>query len=339
MILAKAECDSIGPSSDYSRLFTVKARSPKFTHQETLRHRLIYIEDALSGDPDWSFSVSSARAIPFKTLLEEVRSSELRAKPVKWGTEQKGMSPGDELSSEKPTTQIKGKDVPYGFSPRELAELTWRDSANSAADFAEAMAELGVHKSIVNRIIEPYIHVNCIMTGTTLGWLNFFGLRLDKAADPTLRALAEAIWREWNESRPQVLKPGDWHLPFITEQDWDKCSGEIDDIEKVGLYMRKISAARCGGFSYLSWKEPQVYTIGQELERYRLFAESSPIHGSPMEHQATPDTLCYPGSAINGYNGWQESHLAGNLGPGWRQFRKMISGESLAPLPTEYQTV
>jgi hypothetical protein len=178
-IVAEKITDSIGSHSP--RLLTIRATNPKFIHQETLRHRMIYILDALRSDPDFSFSVSSARAIPFHKLLEEVRSYDLRAKPVKWGTEQKGMSPGDEL----PQYPLKFKGSESYVSLREEAEICWTRAAMNAAHEAENMAGLGVHKSIVNRIIEPYIHVHCLMTGVEVGWMNFFGLRLDKAADPS----------------------------------------------------------------------------------------------------------------------------------------------------------
>src|SRR5271154_4271470 len=95
MIEAIAICDSIGEHAP--RLLTIRATNPKFVHQETLRHRLIYVEDMLRGDFDFSFSVSSARAIPFAKLLGEADDPDKMAKPVKWGVEQKGMSMGDEL--------------------------------------------------------------------------------------------------------------------------------------------------------------------------------------------------------------------------------------------------
>ncbi len=206
--------DSI--SNHSPRLLTLRGTTPKFIHQESLRHRMIYILDALRGDFDFSWSVSSSRAIPFTRLLEEVRSDN-RAKPVKWGAEQKGMSPGDEISDEG-----KWVGAEHRLSPRDLAEQVWDAAALSAANHAERMALLGVHKSICNRIIEPYIHVHFLMTGVESGWLNFFGLRLDKAADPTLRAFAEACWVVWNESMPQKLEPGQWHLPYVEDpRNWD----------------------------------------------------------------------------------------------------------------------
>ena len=81
-IVAIVIADSVGEHS--SRLHTQRWRYPKFLHQESLRHRKLYIHDnlALTYDPDFSFSVSSSRAIPFAKMLAEARSDELRAAPV-----------------------------------------------------------------------------------------------------------------------------------------------------------------------------------------------------------------------------------------------------------------
>jgi thymidylate synthase ThyX len=342
-IVAEKITDSIGSHSP--RLLTIRATNPKFIHQETLRHRVIYILDALRGDPDFSFSVSSARAIPFGKLLKEVITDDLRAKPVKWGSEQKGMSPGDKVSS----------DV------AEMAERVWKDAARSAATYADMMAGLGVHKSIVNRIIEPYIHVHCLMTGVEAGWMNFFGLRLDKAADPTLQALAEECWKVWNESEPQKLEPGEWHLPFIDQSDHRAMMKEfvIDRMEQNnrpdeptlvqaaerGLrdaleIKKRISAARCARLSYQSFETGKRSTIEEDLNLFNRLVGGPVLHASPCEHQATPDTrepfdLGRP--MTNPPLGpWSHSELHGNL-KGWVQHRKLLSGEAMAPLPSGYE--
>jgi Thymidylate synthase complementing protein len=336
MIEAKVICDSI---TDHApRLHTQLWRHPKFIHQEALRHRRLYFQDNLGFDPDFSFSVSSSRAIPFAKLLAEVRDDALRAAPVYWGAEQKGMSPGGELT---------GQDL-------YEAQETWRVAAEMAADYAEMSHKLGLHKSICNRIIEPFIHVNCLVTGTAPGWMNFFGLRLDKAADPTLRALAEAAWRAWNESTPTKLEPGQWHLPFVDMEDVLHISGRSDadwarliegkqpyefgDMYRDALgkpgRLVKVSVGRCARLSYLSFETNKRSTIEEDLALYQRLVGSTPLHASPAEHQATPDEQHV--SKNIGFIGWLHAKEAGNLGPGWRQYRKMLPNEAVAPLPEGY---
>jgi thymidylate synthase ThyX len=362
-IVAEKITDSIGSHSP--RLLTIRATNPKFIHQETLRHRTIYILDALRGDPDFSFSVSSARAIPFPKLLEEVRSYDLRARPVKWGTEQRGMSPGDEL----PDYPLTFKSSEGGYlSPRQEAEICWTRAAMNAAHEAEKMAALGVHKSIVNRIIEPYIHVHCLMTGVEAGWMNFFGLRLDKAADPTLQVLAEECWKVWNESVPQKLEPGQWHLPYVGEdndielvkdvlqdriyktlkafenskitrdEQVDKIVDTIEKLDPLEI-VKRMSAARCARLSYRSFETGKRSTIEEDLNLFNRLVGGPVLHASPCEHQATPDTrepfdsgrpMTNPPLGL-----WSHPQLHGNL-KGWVQFRKTLPGEAVAPLPEGY---
>lgn len=312
MISATVICDSIGPHSP--RLVTMRTVAPKFIHQEELRHRM------------FSFSVSSARAIPFKKLVSEAKNPVSQARPVIWGAEQKGMSPGDELSDDKTSWFYKRNNC----SERERAHDLWENAAYHATRYAELMADLGVHKSIVNRIIEPYIHVHVLRTATEPSWMNFFGLRLDKAADPTLRALAEEMWKAWNESRPKLLQPGEWHLPFTDVLEFPSHMGGLEiDLQTC---MIRTSVARCARLSYDSFETGKRSTIEEDLKLYDRLVGSKPLHASPAEHQATPDMLY----DVDIEPLWGSPELHGNL-LGWQQYRKMLPGESLAPLPEGYK--
>jgi thymidylate synthase ThyX len=335
MIEAKPICDSINPQN--SRIMTMYWRYPKFLHQESLRHRTLYIHDSLY-DPDFSFSVSSARAIPFIKLIEEVESDVLRATPLFWGTEQRGMSPGDELDE----------------NAKQIAQLWWKRAALDAAKNARSMAKAqGLfdafpwqipHKSIVNRIIEPYLHVNCLVTGTDRGWMNFFGLRLDKAADPTLQILAREAWKVWNESKPQLLQPGKWHLPYIDNETDDKLFKYTLNKHRVCKYREdnhldyslKVSAARCARLSYLSFSTQKRSTIEEDLELYQKLVGGEILHASPLEHQATPDEWIKQSLWRENDFTWKHPEQSGNLDLGWRQYRKFLPNESIAPLPKEF---
>lgn len=348
-ILAPVVCDSVNPQG--SRLHTQRWTAPKFIHQESLRHRQIYFMDFLRAefDADFSFSVSSSRAIPFQRLLAEVRSDEHRAVPAFWGAEQKGMSPGEELDH-------YDRDEPYlKLSPYKIAQLEWKNAALQAAACAERLSNIGVHKSICNRVIEPYVHVHCLSTATTNGWMNFFGLRLDKAADPTLRALAEAAWIGWNESEPKKLKPGQWHLPFVDDETSDLVTGwcidEHAQTGKVGdphLLSVKISVARSAHLSYESFSNPGArMTVEECVALHDRFVNSVPMHASPLEHQATPDSrITIPiihiesgQPVVTGHEnrGWEHQTQGRNLGPGWRQYRALLPNEAVAPLPEGYR--
>jgi thymidylate synthase ThyX len=350
MIDAQVVCDSVGEHSPCLTTFLV--RFPAFVEQELLRHR------------SFSFSSSSSRAIPVAKMLAEVRDEATRAAPVWWGREQKGMASGDELSDEP---------NPGGYvysSDRAYAKLLWMDAALDAVKNADRLAAHGVHKSIVNRVLGPYVHRRIVVTSCEPGLMNFFGLRLDKAAQPEIRVLAEAMWKMWNESETKKLVPGEWHLPFIDDETSDliicACIAEharTGETPDPWVLSTKISAARCARTSYLSFDTGKRSTIEEDLALAdRLIAQG---HWSPLEHQATPDIIvgkklvlkthgqiiCDP---ITGFpiinsedllwkgqleevDAFQFDSQSGNLGPGWRQFRKMYPGESVAPLPEEYR--
>lgn len=332
-ITAKAILDSESSNGgENSRLITMLTRYPKFVHGEHLRHRSM------------SFSVSSSRAIPVSKNIVEAYNDESRASPVWWGREQKGMSSGDELEN---IDRHHPENGGY-YNELEQAKTYWKEAAAYAVGYAEKLQGIGVHKSIVNRLMEPFLHVNVLVSGTTPGWMNFFGLRLDKAAQPEIRVLAEECWKVWNDSKPQVLNPGSWHTPFVQQEDLDywlnimrvSAGREIMPTElmsdnPINLTI-KTSIARCARLSYQSFETGRRSTIEEDLALYERLVGSSPIHASPAEHQATPatrTTLSYP---HNKWAEWDDGHLCGNFGPGWIQFRKTLPNEAVAPLPKGY---
>lgn len=306
MISAKVIADSISPQ--HHRLTTFELRYPKFIHGEFMTHRVL------------SRNASSSRAIPTERLLAEVRSDLERATPVFWGKNQKGMQAAEELT---------GTDL-------IVAKNTWKAQAIVAAEAAERMSRNGVHKQIVNRILEPFTHINVVCTATE--YANFFGLRLHADAQPEARALAIAMWQARAASAPQVLQPGEWHLPYVPTKDSSgkpiKWKEGLDDIDA----MRRVSTARCARVSYRSFETGRESEIDEDVKLHDRLLAGQPLHASPAEHQATPDHNEQPLGPMDrpSGGGWQHREEWGNL-VGWRQYRKMLPGEAVAPLPDEYR--
>ena len=344
-IETKIIADSIGEHSP--RLTTFLSRYPKFIHGEHLRHRSA------------SFCVSSSRAVPVSKNLEEVKSDELRASPVWWGKEQKGMSAAEELDDTD--TCVRWPDDlprllvslaymlavdmrPALVTEREYVKRLWQLGAIVEAEVGEDMSAHGAHKSVVNRRLESDLHVNVLWTICKPGLMNFFGLRLDKAAQPEMRVLAEATWRAWNESKPQVLRPGWWHLPFIDEKTGNQIFHYVEQNSLIQDVAIRISVARCARLSYTSFETGKRSTIEEDLRLYDRLITARPIHASPAEHQATPDVRFTRyvdrtndreiGSHV--YEDWRCPHLHGNL-HGWHQYRKQLPSEAIAELPKEYR--
>lgn len=336
MIAASIVADSVNAQGN--RLTTFKLRYPWFIHGELMTHRVL------------SRNASSNRAIPLAKMLEEARSDDLRAEPVYWGAEQKGMEPGGELGRTRP---LATQSDPLPMSPYEEARMWWKSAAMQAANCAQAMSMGGAHKSLCNRVLMPYTHANVVVTATE--WDNFFGLRLDKAADPTMRALAVKMWEERAKSVPKLLQPGKWHLPFAddwgTTHDLEEFINQKQRFELGTDDLIKISVARCARVSYESFETGRRSTVEEDLRLYDRLVGAQPLHASPAEHQATPDE---PDTYSISVPKQTEEQKAARFVPltmeikmkhpeqwgnfvGWRQYRQMLPGQAVAPLPEDYR--
>lgn len=236
-----------------------------------------------------SRNASSSRAIPVERLIQDVEDDP--AMPVWWGKNQPGMSAREEVD---------------GFQ-KTLVKATWLDSKNSAVRHARMLAGDGLHKQLVNRLLEPWAHINVIVTATEFE--NFFALRRHADAQPEMKVLADAMYEALESSTPVPLEPDAWHLPYVP-------AGSLPDLKPEGRV--RISVARCARVSYLTHdnKEPDWV---RDLELCERLIGSVPLHASPAEHQATPDWWHAD------YN-WETPHQHGNL-TGWRQYRKIIEAE------------
>lgn len=297
-----------------NRLTTFLLRFPKSILAEFNTHRVL------------SRSASSSRAVTTAKYLEEVRSDALRFTPIYWGKNVPGMQAKETLT---------GLDLAF-------AKTEWKKSALSAADHAEKLLNFGVHKQTVNRILEPFLYVNVVVTATD--FMNFFGLRLDTDAQPEIRQLALLMYRAYKKSIPEYRS---WHLPFITSKDINyifdnpKSYGDIlsnsniipmmqriNNIKNYEETLIKISVARCARTSYKSHATGKLSTSEEDMLLYDRLLSKAPIHASPAEHIARPDTK-------NIFGFWKNKKLHGNF-TGFQQFRKMLPGESLAPMPEDF---
>ena len=271
-ITAKIIEDSI--SEEGARLTTMQLCYPRFIHAEFMTHRV------------FSRNASSSRAIPVAKMIEQVRTNP--AMPIHWGMNQSGMQAKAELT---------------GIA-LDHAKAEWLQAAVNAADTAQHMETLGLHKQVANRILEPFQHIHVIVTATA--WDNFFELRYHADAQPEIHELALQIKVAINASVPTLLKAGEWHLPYVTDID----RSNVRAMNLDSSVLRKISAARCARVSYLT-HDGQEPDIDKDLALYDRLITMRPAHASPVEHAATPD----PDK--------KSSELWGNFN-GWVQFRKLV---------------
>lgn len=238
--------DSTHPYFFGRRLITLQLRYPRFIHAEFMTHRV------------FSRNASSSRAIPVAKMIEQVRTNP--AVPFHWGQNEPGMQAWSELPP---------------HDARD-AEVYWRESASRAADMAEQMHKLGLHKQIANRVLEPYLFMSVVMTATEFD--GFWELRDHPDAEPHIQELAKTMRKAIDLSTPTVLSFGKWHLPYVTAEERKKHPVEL---------LRKLSAARCARVSYLT-HDGAAPVIEKDVELFEKLVGSKPLHASPIEHQATP---------------------------------------------------
>lgn len=280
---AKVICDSVSPYG--VRLTTLEVKYHRFILAEMNTHRV------------FSRNTASSRAIPYKKVRDSVMEDP--ALPLSWPQERKGMQGGEELS----IAAIIG------------AENQWLKARDLAVETADRLHTLGLHKSVINRLLEPFQYVTSIISATD--WQGFFDQRDSELAQPEIREAARAMRRAYEYSTPQRVGRGGWHLPYID-------SNDFAEAHKLGLsqhdateLFKQISAARCARVSYLTHAGKRDWSA--DLSLFSRLVTAYPPHWSPLEHVATPVTVS-PENRGN-FKGWaqlrhdMESRGFGNRAP------------------------
>jgi thymidylate synthase ThyX len=347
MYSAKIICDSISETG--KRITTFEITFPRIVLAEFNTHRM------------FSRNSASSRAIPFKKQIERVETSPFV--PEVFPINGKGM---------QPNAYLKRED--FGFHKAEEAWYHARDSAIKAArilynclDDREAdkiledflgdkseYAEVNIHKQLVNRLLEPFQWHTVIVTATE--WDNFFKLRTNEQAQYEIRRIADLMYdayhlyvdtdekglRSRTHLEPKLLKQGEWHLPFISDEDEKEVAWFLRN-KNIKLYgitpeqtilniFKEVSVARCARVSYLTHDGKR--DIEKDLELFDKLKTSG--HWSPFEHVATPyftknspdDKWFY---SDNGYRITDDEKyidiIKGNF-IGWKQYRKEFQDEN-----------
>lgn len=218
----------------------------------------------------FSRNAMSSRAVPVAKMIDQVRTQP--AMPTHWGANEPGMQANDEL----------------GLADQAVAKNLWLMAAKDAALRATEMNALGLHKQVVNRILEPFQWMRTVVTSTE--WENFFDLRCHPAAEPNMRALAECMRDALAMSVPIER---DWHTPFFDDIEYVNISG---DMTKACM----ISAARCARVSYLNHDGT---TPNYEKDLALADTLKTSHHASPFEHVALAAAA---GVRSRNFTGWTQ---------------------------------
>jgi hypothetical protein len=289
--------DSI--SDEGIRLTTLQLRFPRFILAEFNTHR------------QFSRNARSTRAVPTKKLIQEVLDNPVV--PLKWQKNKPGMQSSEPMTDEDAAEALN----------------LWLAASKSAALYAAKLFELGLHKQWAGRIIEPFMYVDALLSSTH--WANFDGLRDHEDAQPEIELLAKKIIEARADSTPKLLKPGEWHLPYVSQEERDEWETLVEaplgpqaSVPKGVSRLIKLSVARSARVSYTPFDGNASHE--KEFQRYHDLVGSTPVHASPAEHQATPDKRIVVGGNVHfGRKSWESPEKHGNF-LGWIQHRKMISG-------------
>lgn len=254
--------DSINKNGN--RVTTFLLTYPRFIHSEIMTHRA------------FSRNAASSRAIPIDKIIEQVENNP--AMPIRWGKNGKGMQDHGSFSE----------------TESEICKQKWIQAAKSAVEQAKMLRDAGLHKQLVNRVLEPYMWMTTLCTATE--WENFFALRLHKDAQPEFQYLSYIMLQNYLANDPKKCDWGDWHIPF-----GDKIDDKYDSLTKI-----KVAVARAARTSYLT--VGGEISVEKDVKLHDALASSG--HWSPFEHCCT---------AVQ--------HTVGNF-KGWRQYRHTFAEEN-----------
>jgi thymidylate synthase ThyX len=244
------------------------------------RKRLVTIEVTLPRCVVAQFNTSrslarnsaSSRAIPSERLISAIASDPFIPE---WTLANKGMVAAGplppQLAAEATEDCLAARDYMIAYAKRQVAR--------------------GVSKQDANRYLEPWMYTTIVATGTDRAWEWFFKLRDHGDADPKIGKAALLMHEAYDDSEPLELNEGEWHLPYITQKDWEaaydyECRMSSCRLPPAGHgtpnILAHMSAARCARISYLRQHEDR--SVEDEVKRACELVKSG--HWSPTEHQA-----------------------------------------------------
>lgn len=268
--------DSISPRGD--RLTSFEITCHKWILAEINTHRM------------FSRSSASSRAIPIHKQIARVMEDP--ALPVQYAYNQAGMQASEDLT---PEDQARAEKLIMDL--RLMACQTVSELAQLGPIDPNAGKPVGLHKQWANRYLEPWMRHTVILTATDFD--NFFYQRCTKfspLAQPEFRAVADAMYDALQASTPAEVGYGEYHTPYILEDEYTNGSDLYLPLEK----RKRVSTARCARVSYLTHDGVRDHSVDMKL--FERLESAEPPHAAPLEMVATP--LRPQDKQIGNFNGW-----------------------------------
>lgn len=316
--------DSVSPTG--VRLTTAELIFPRMILSEFNTHRML------------SKNSASSRAIPVKKQINKLLANPYI--PEKIGVNQAGMQASNFLSGEQldiaqasvlrkrdraiigALEDLVGQKFVYnsfgkenihrimdeGFNDDDLKKvnitLSYYDISVSRAKqddkYVLPLEFLNIHKQTLNRYLEPFMWHTVVVSGTD--WENLIALRTHGDAQEEINKPVDLLTQAFELSTPRQLEVGEWHLPFVQEDEREKANNNPEK-------WRYVSVGRCARTSYETHEGKRDSEKDLDLAKVRLMPHG---HMSPFEHVATPLD--------------NATDYSGNF-RGWEQFRKSVPFE------------
>jgi thymidylate synthase ThyX len=228
-----------------------------------------------------SNNIASSRAIPNVKFVQRVEDNYWQPN---FALNQKGMSPGEQLS---PEDQVR-------------ATAIWERLVGACLEGSRELAALGVHKQWANRPLDWCANIDIILSGTD--WKQFKKLRSKgKGAQDEIAELAELIKQHQVNAVPMIATQGSFFGALLYLEDYAEIDAyvaarpelqtRIRDQLTGSAFMRgwslrnvtygMVSAARCARTSYMNHEN-----IKSLDDDFRLaFDLLEDKHMTPFEHQ------------------------------------------------------
>lgn len=311
--------DTVNPSE--SRLTTVIARFPRCILAEVNTHRVFSRNSASSrarsvkavildtlDEPYVPLFTSNQRGMsgPFvtKDQYKQAKSVWLYGLSMAVDTEMKLLL-GDEEFQRLGLSVEEALDYYY----EHVYNTGPSTNSGTESESGNSTGSLNIHKQNANRVLEPYMWHEALITSSY--WENFLHLRadLDKAA-PEIYALAVLVREALAQSEPYERS---FHMPFLSEEDMDALTGDWSVDKELVL----PAVAEAAGISYHDKsglnKRSGSLSLGERL------LESG--HLSPFEHFAYYQDFPNLDTVSNDLG-----QLSGNLDSSWIQLRSLLAG-------------
>ena len=293
MIKVKIVADSINRQND--RLTSIVLTYPRIIHSEMMTHRM------------FSRNASSSRAVPVDKMIKAVRENTFC--PFEFQKAHKGMQ-GSEYFTDKDKQEcidlwlesaelalqqaekMKAKGIskqiinrilePYQYYTMLItgSKEGW-DNFFSLRNPVYGDSAYGLDKcSITFKSKKEYCKYFNISEDyqTDLQW---YGHNYGQA-EIHMMTLSEKIYDAMNESTPEKLEPGDWHIPFSDTFDMGHFADTQNGID--WLKMVKVSTARAARISYTVIEDEKEIDYERMIELHDKLIELK--HLSPLEHCA-----------------------------------------------------